>query len=266
MNKILALVHAQWRVMVSYRTQTLLSFAGLLFTVVPLYFVAGALQPVMANAIRGEGSDAFGFLLVGTSVIFVVTVALSAVPSALASGIATGTFEALLSTPTSLGTLVAGLSAFPLVMATLRAAVLLAAGATLGVSLVLGKVPLACLILLLLIVAHLAIGLVSGAMVLTFRTAGPLSRAVLVASSLLGGVYYPTHVIPSWLQAVSAVLPLSYGLRAFRRVLLEGASLGAVAPDLIPLVGETALLLVVGLGLMSLAFQYARRQGTLAQY
>jgi len=39
-----------------------------------------------------------------------------------------------------------------------------------------------------------------------------------------------------------------------------------VAPDLIPLVGETALLLVLGLGFMSLAFQYARRQGTLAQY
>jgi ABC-2 type transport system permease protein len=266
MSKILALILAQWRVMVSYRTQTLLSFAGLLFTVVPLYFVAGALQPVMANAIRGEGGDAFGFLLVGTSVIFVATVALSAVPSALASGIATGTFEALLSTPTSMGTLVAGLSAFPLLMAALRAGVLLIAGATLGVTLVLGKLPLACLIFIMLIVAHYAIGLISGAMVLAFRTAGPLSRIVLVASSLLGGVYYPTHVIPSWLQAVSSVLPLSYGLRALRRVLLQGASFGSVAPDLIPLVGETALLLVLGLGLMSLAFQYARRQGTLAQY
>ncbi len=86
MSKVLALIAAQWRVMVSYRTQTLLSFAGLLFTVVPLYFVAGALQPVMANAIRTEGGDAFGFLLVGTSVILVVTVALSAVPSALSAG------------------------------------------------------------------------------------------------------------------------------------------------------------------------------------
>jgi ABC-2 type transport system permease protein len=266
MSKVLALIAAQWRVMVSYRTQTLLSFGGLLFTVVPLYFVAGALQPVMANAIRTEGGDAFGFLLVGTSVIMVVTVALSAVPSALASGIGTGTFEALLSTPTSMPTLVGGMSAFPLVMAALRAGVLLAAGWVFGVSMALGQLPLALFILLILVLAHFAIGLISGATVLAFRTAGPLSRLVLVASSLLGGVYYPTHVIPSWLQAVSGVLPLSYGLRALRRVLLQGAPLGAVAHDLLILLGETALLLALGVGLISLAFRYARRQGTLAQY
>ncbi len=266
MSKVFALIAAQWRVMVSYRTQTLLSFAGLLFTVVPLYFVAGALQPVMANAIRTEGGDAFGFLLVGTSVILVVTVALSAVPSALSAGIASGTFEALLSTPTSLPTLLAGLSGFPLVMAALRAVVLLAAGALFGVSMAVGKLPLALIVLLVLVLAHYAIGLVSGAMVLAFRTAGPISRLVLVGSSLLGGVYYPTHVIPSWLQTVSAVLPLSYGLRALRRVLLQGASFGAVSHDLLILAGETAVLLGLGVGLMSLAFRYARRQGTLAQY
>jgi ABC-2 type transport system permease protein len=256
MSKVLALIAAQWRVMVSYRTQTLLSFGGLLFTVVPLYFVAGALQPVMANAIRTEGGDAFGFLLVGTSVIMVVTVA----------GIGTGTFEALLSTPTSMPTLVGGMSAFPLVMAALRAGVLLAAGWVFGVSMALGQLPLALFILLILVLAHFAIGLISGATVLAFRTAGPLSRLVLVASSLLGGVYYPTHVIPSWLQAVSGVLPLSYGLRALRRVLLQGAPLGAVAHDLLILLGETALLLALGVGLISVAFRYARRQGTLAQY
>jgi ABC-2 type transport system permease protein len=266
MSKILALVVAQWRVMVSYRTQTLLSFGGLLFTVVPLYFVAGALQPVMANAIRAEGGSAFGFLLVGTSVIMVVTVALSAVPSALSSGIASGTFEALLSTPTSMPTLVAGVSAFPLLMAALRAGVLVAAGALFGVSLALEKLPLALLVLFVVVLAHYAIGLIGGAMVLAFRTAGPLSRLVLVASSLLGGVYYPTHVIPSWLQSVSAVLPLSYGLRALRRVLLQGASLGTVSGDLLVLLGETAVLLALGIGLMSLAFRFARRQGTLAQY
>jgi ABC-2 type transport system permease protein len=151
-------------------------------------------------------------------------------------------------------------------MAVLRAVVLLAAGALFGVSMAVGKLPLACLVLLVLVLAHYAIGLISGAMVLAFRTAGPLSRLVLVGSSLLGGVYYPTHVIPSWLQSVSAVLPLSYGLRALRRVLLQGASLGAVSRDVLILAGETSVLLALGLGLMSLAFRYARRQGTLAQY
>ena len=267
MSKILALIAAQWRVMVSYRTQTLLSFGGLLFTVVPLYFVAGALQPVMANAIRTEGGDAFGFLLVGTSVILVVTVALSAVPSALSSGIASGTFEALLSTPTSAADphhrderLSAPHGGAPCGSPP-GGRVRSSASAWRW-----GNCRWRCCVLVVLVLAHYAVGLISGAMVLAFRTAGPLSRLVLVASSLLGGVYYPTHVIPSWLQAVSAVLPLSYGLRALRRVLLQGASLGAVSHDLLVLAGETAVLLALGIGLMALAFRYARRQGTLAQY
>ena len=266
MSKLLALIAAQWRVTMSYRLQTLISFGGLVFTVVPLFFIAQAVQPVMANAIRDEGGNAFGFLLVGTVALLLVTTALSVIPSAIASDIGSGTLEALLSTPTPMPTLLAGISAFPLVMATLRAGVLLAGGVLLGVSMAPASLPLAAAILAVIVLAHAAIGLISGAMVLAFRTAGPVSRLVLIASSLLGGVYYPTHVIPSWLRMVSEVLPLSYGLRALRRVLLQDASLQDVGPDLLILLGETTLLLVLGVGLFSMAFRYARRQGTLAQY
>jgi ABC-2 type transport system permease protein len=266
MSKILALLGAQWRVALSYRLQTFISFAGLIVTVVPLYFIAQAVQPVMAESIRAEGGSAFGFLLVGMSVMLLVAVALSAVPSALASGIGSGTLEAMLSTPTSMPTLLVGISAFPLVMAGLRAGVLLAGGWLLGAEMSLGALPIAVLILALIVLAHASIGLISGAMVLAFRTAGPLSRFVVVASSLLGGVYYPTHVIPSWLQAVSEFLPLSYGLRALRPVLLQGAPLASVARDLLILVGEAAFLFALGAALLALASRYARRQGTLAQY
>jgi len=266
MSKILALIAAQWRVTMSYRLQTLLSFGGLVFTVVPLFFIAQAVQPVMANAIRTEGGNAFGFLLVGTVALLLVTTALSVIPSALGTGIGSGTLEALLSTPTRMPALIIGISAFPLLMAALRSVVLLAGGWLLGVPIATASLPLALLILAGIVLAHAAIGLISGAMVLAFRTAGPLARLVLLASSLLGGVYYPTHVIPSWLRMVSAALPLSYGLRALRRVLLQQAPLADVAPDVLILLVETAILLAIGIGVFSLAFRSARRQGTLAQY
>lgn len=266
MSRILALTVAQWRVMMSYRLQTLLSFGGLIFTVVPLFFVARAVQPIMATSIRAEGGEAFGFLLVGTVAILLVTTSLSVLPNAIAGGIGSGTFEALLSTPTPVPTLLAGMSAFPLLMSTLRAAVLLGSGILLGMHVTIGAVPMALVVLALIIAAHLCIGLVGAAMVLAFRTAGPISRLVLVASTLLGGVYYPTHVIPSWLQYVSAALPLSYGLRALRTLLLQGAPIEAVMSDLGMLLGETVILMALGIVIFSLAFRYARRQGTLAQY
>lgn len=266
MSAVLALIEAQWRVTVSYRLQTLLSFGGLAVTVVPLFFIAQAVQPVMAPAIQSEGASAFGFLLVGSAAMMVVAVALSAIPGALSAGIGNGTLEALLSTPVRAPALLAGMSTFALGMALVRAAVLIAGGWLLGEQVTATGIPLAAAILLVIVIAHLAIGMISGAMVLAFRTAGPFSRLALLASSLLGGVYYPTHVIPSWLRSVSDVLPLSYGLRALRPVLLQGASLPAVRTDLLILVVETIGLAVAGCGALWFAFRYARRQGTLSQY
>lgn len=266
MSAVLALVAAQWRVTLSYRVQTVLSFATLAVTVVPLYFIADALQPVMANAIRGEGGNAFSFLLVGTAAISVVAAALSAVPTALGTAIGSGTLEALLGTPASPLALVTGLGTFPLLVALVRSSVLLASGLLFGAHYDAGGVPAAVLILALILLSHLAVGLIGAGMVLAFRTAGPLARVMLLSSSLLGGVYYPASVVPSWLRAISDVLPLTYGLRALRRVLLDGAPLGAVGRDMVTLAGETSLLLALGLGAIAAGFRYARHQGTLTQY
>jgi len=102
--------------------------------------------------------------------------------------------------------------------------------------------------------------------VLAFRTAGPLPKGMALLSGLLGGVYYPTQVIPSWLQVLSDSLPLSYGLRALRRVVLQDASFSDVAPDLLVLLAMTTVLFALGTLAIVLALRYARRQGTLAQY
>jgi ABC-2 type transport system permease protein len=101
---------------------------------------------------------------------------------------------------------------------------------------------------------------------LAFRTTGPLSSVVLILSGLLGGVYYPTNVIPEGIQKLSLAVPLTYGLRALRRTLLEGMPFSAVAPDVITLLGFVVLLTSVGLLVLTEALHYARRAGTLAQY
>jgi ABC-2 type transport system permease protein len=129
-----------------------------------------------------------------------------------------------------------------------------------------GRIAPALLILLLIILAHVPFGLFASAMVLAFRTAGPLPQAVVLVSSLLGGVYYPTAVIPGWIQRISGVLPLTYGLRPLRQVLLDGASFGRVLPDVLILGGSSVVLLAAGAFAFAAALRYARRTGTLSHY
>lgn len=266
MREAIALIRASWVTALSYRVSMLLSLVSLLVTVVPLYFVARALQPVMARSIASQGGEYFSFLLVGMVGYLFITSAVNAIPGAIASGIATGTLEALLSTRAPIPALVAGLVGYNLIWTSVRALVLLVAGLVLGVHVVWSTALVAGLVLVLIVLAYLPFGLLGAAFILAFRTAGPLGSAVLILSGLLGGVYYPTQVIPSWIQRLSDLVPLTYGLRALRRTLLDGVPFGGVRNDVLTLCGFVVLLTAISLFALSEALFYARRTGSLAQY
>lgn len=266
LREVMALVRAGWLTALSYRVGMLFSLFALIVTVIPVYFVANALQPVMAKSIASETHQYFGFLLLGTIIIPFLNAAMGAVPGAIGSGIATGTLEALLATPARLSAILAGLSGYTFLWTMLKAVLLLLAGWTLGAHVAWSNALTALLILVLIVLAYLPVGIVSAAAVLAFRTAGPLAQGVLIGSVLLGGVYYPTQVIPAWLRSFSAIIPLTYGLRALRRTLLENASLASVTSDLGILVLFIVVLSAISLGALSAALRYARRNGTLAQY
>jgi len=265
-NKVLAIVRANWLTALSYRVETLFSFSGLFVGVIPLYFVSQALQPMMAKAIKPEASEYFGFLIIGWVAFSFVNTAVTGLHGALSGEISTGSFEALLGTPTPLVALLAGMTGQALSMNILRATIILTFGWLLGVHFMWGSVASGLGILFLIILAYLPFGIFAAALVLGFRATGPFPTIVLVGSALLGGVYYPTQVIPSWLERLSVLVPLKYGLKSLRRTLLEGAPLSASLPDLGVLIGMIAVGFFLSLAAFSWALRYSKRAGTLAQY
>ena len=266
MREIGAMIRASWLAETSYRMNMFFSLASLLTMVVPLYFVANALQSTMATRISAESSQYFAFVLVGATTYTFIAACTSALPSAVASSIGKGTLEAFLGTPTNWATLFVGMSAYNVLWALVRASVMIAMGVALGARVALhGLVPLT-LIVFLLILAYGSVGLIGAAMLLRYRTTGPLLNGVLTASALLGGVYYPTRVIPSWLQEVSKGMPLSYGLRAARQVALLGEPLRAVSHDVIILALYVTALLPIGIICVAISLHYARKSGTLSHY
>ncbi|MEQ1692777.1 MAG: ABC transporter permease, partial [Gemmatimonas sp.] len=159
-----------------------------------------------------------------------------------------------------------GLVSYPLTFALTRGVIMLLVSALLGADLAFQRLPEILLIVTLLIVAHIGVGLIATAAVVAFRTSFSIPEFVMMASSFLGGVYWPTSAIPSWIRQVSEALPISYGLRALRLTLLEGRPLSAIAGDVSALAGYGSLLMVVGTLALTRALAYARGRGTLSQY
>jgi ABC-2 type transport system permease protein len=266
MAEVIALVRASWLVATSYRLSFLISLGGLVVGVVPMYFIAGAIQPVVAESIRTEGGQYFGFLLVGIITYSFMATAVGTLPSSLSGMIGSGTLEALLNTPARLPRLLLGFCAYPLLWTTVQASLMVTVGALFGAAFAGSSLFVGLPLVLLIVLTYVPFGLISASFVLMFRTATPLNQVVLAVSMLLGGVYYSTTVIPSWMGAVSHVVPLTYGLRALRRVVLEGMPVGAVRADLAILLLFAAVLWAVGVAAFAYALRYSRHAGTLSHY
>ncbi|TMG38666.1 MAG: ABC transporter permease [Chloroflexi bacterium] len=80
---------------------------------------------------------------------------------------------------------------------------------------------------------------------------------------LVSGVYYPTSVLPEWMQLLSVISPATYVIRGMRAALLDGADVGGVWPDLWPALLVGAVSIPLGLRLFVWAERYAKRTGRL---
>lgn len=266
MRSVLALVRANCLSAASYRMSLVLSLATTVAMLVPVYFIATAVQPVAAASIRNEGAEYFAFVLIGLITFRFMNTVLDMLPKAIAGGIGSGMLEVLLSTPTPLPLVLLGLGGYSLLWTSVQAVATLIVGILFGISIVWSHFLLGVGIIALIMLAYLPFGILSAASVIAFRTATPLNRGVLLLSTLLGGVYYSTTSIPAWLRGISEYIPLTHGLRALRRVVLEGESLTAVALDLAILTAFATVATAFGLLAFRRALIHARKNGTLSHY
>ena len=172
-----ALLRASWFQARSYRLSLAMQVGGLILTVVPTFFISRALQQMMADAIAAEADQYFAFVLVGSVALTLVGAAMSTLPGAISGGIPTGYFESLLMTRASVPSILGGLTSYGLLLTMVRGTVMLVAGWVLGARIAWSLIVPGLFILALLVAAHWGIGMISAALVVAFRTAGPLRES-----------------------------------------------------------------------------------------
>jgi len=118
----------------------------------------------------------------------------------------------------------------------------------------------------LAIVAFNALGLIAASFVIVIKQGNPVSLVVGLASALLGGVLYPTSVLPEWLRAIGQLLPLTHALELVRGSILAGEGIAELWQPFLTLAALTAVLLPIGLWACSRAVHIAQTDGSLAQY
>ncbi|HUQ17014.1 MAG TPA: ABC transporter permease [Candidatus Saccharimonadales bacterium] len=113
-------------------------------------------------------------------------------------------------------------------------------------------------------IAFMGLGIASAVFPLLWTEKG-LQMAYIVQAVVLlvSGVYYPTTVLPGWLQALSVVSPATYVIEGMRRALLDGADLAVLLPQVWPALLVGVVSIPVGLRAFVAAERYAKRTGRL---
>jgi ABC-2 type transport system permease protein len=262
-----AFLKRDFRVEISYRFSFFLQFFNVFFSIALFYFLASFMGEAAAPYLEPYGGDYFAFVLIGIAFAGYFGVGLSSFADSLRQAQTTGTLEAMLTTPTSLSTIIISSSLWSYLMTTFRVALYLFIGAVfLDVDLGNGNYPLALLVLILTIISFSSLGIIAASFIMVLKRGNPITWFFNATSNLLGGIYYPITVLPTWLLFLSYLLPITYALRAMRLTLLQGETLSSLWPDILALILFCLILLPASLIAFSYAVRKSKIDGSITHY
>ena len=95
------------------------------------------------------------------------------------------------------------------------------------------------------IAASLTLGLLFSTLAATQMQAMQMTVFILIPSILLSGFMFPYDAMPRVAQYIAEILPATHFMRLIRGVYLRGANAGQLLPDIIWLLGFTAIMLTI---------------------
>ncbi len=254
-----------YRTAIAYPAALVLSQIQPLFQVLVFFFVA----KLVDRSGPAVGGDYFTFVVLGWAGVQMLQAGLGAFSTEVNFAVQQGRFEMFLVEPIRWRLLPFGLVQWPIIQKSLAVAFLLLVSALLGANYrVAGLLP-AVAVLALGVVASMAIGIISGTMVILAKRGDPVITLYALAASLLSGALFPIELLPAWLRGLSWLLPQTYVIAALRRALmpngelLPGASLEQATLGLMVfiLIGVPLALWVFGR-----AMEAGRKMGVLSGY
>ncbi|MGV8089640.1 MAG: ABC transporter permease [Methanothrix sp.] len=250
----------------SYKFDFFLRLFFMLFNILTYYFIAKLIGDGGAKYLEPYGGDYFSFVLIGMAFSGYLMISLRSFSESVRDEQMMGTLEAMLVTPTSTSSIIALSSLWNFIFASFRVLMYLIIGILLGVDMTRANIGGAILILILTIICFSSIGILSASFIMVFKRGDPINMLLMGTSELFGGVLFPIEVFPSWMQNISHILPITYSVNGMRHALLQGYSIGELAPELFTLLLFSIVLLPLSLFVFERAVLKVKAEGGLVQY
>lgn len=251
----------------SYRFEFIAQFIGIFLSAITFFFLSRLFGTAISPYLKPYGGDYFSFVLIGIAFANYLQVSLHSFSSSIRDAQMLGTLEAILVTQTDIPMTILCSSLYSFFMTSLRVIVFLLLGAfVFGLEIDKANLWGAFVILLITIIAFSSLGIISASFVMVLKRGNPLNWIFGNLSWVLGGVFYPVSVLPSWIQKISYLLPITYSLEGMRMALLRGYTMKMLLPNIIPLSLFTIIMLPLSIWIFQYGVKRAKIDGSLTQY
>ncbi|NMR19132.1 ABC transporter permease [Cellulomonas fimi] len=156
-----------------------------------------------------------------------------------------GTLERLMTLPVGRGDVVVGYALAFGLLATVQAVVVTFFAVVVSGMDVVGPVPALVLVAVLNALLGTSLGVAASSVARTEFQAVQMMPAILFPQIILGGLILPRDQMPALLEAISVVLPLTYGVDALQS-LARDPDVDAIWGDVVVIAGFVLVALVVG--------------------
>ena len=258
-----AILRRDWTVFASYRTHMITQLGGSLFTLAMMRFVS---QLIHVRQFPTSNSY-FGYVVVGVTILHILTSTLSTPAGSIRQELIAGTFERMILSP--IGPIIGILSTliFPLVMALVMSTATLAlAGGLFGMPLHWATAPLALPVAILGALAFVPFGIAIAAATVAFKQAPQATNFIIAGVSLLAGCYFPISYLPHWIRWTANVQPFTPSVELMRNLLVGTPLTHPAWLDLAIITGFATALLPLSIWTLATAIQWGRKRGTITEY
>jgi len=266
-RKAFAFIKRDFLIVTSYRFSFFMEIFGIVTTLLTFYFIGRLFKGRIVSHLVPYGGDYFSYVLLGLTLSYYIGTSLSGIMGQINSEQSMGTLEALFVTPTKIWHLLLSMNLWGFVYNTVEGAFYILFGMILfGVDLTNMNFLSSMIIFILTIITFSSLGLLSSAFIIVFKRGDPISWVTGTLMGLLGGVYFPVSIFPSWLKDISLFLPVTHSIQAMQLAVYKGYSLTMMLPQIGILVIFSLILVPAGFISFNYALKKAKKDGSLIQY
>ena len=194
----------------------------------------------------------FEFVAPGIMSMVVMMSLMTGLPHAISYEKDMGTLDGMLVAPTSRWAIILGKVLAQSTRGMIQGFIILLMAVLLFGVVIHGSILLVILLILLTVFSFVGLGILITSFADKEETATMVMMTLMFPMMFLSGVFFPVQQMPSYMQTLAGFLPLTYAASAMRKVMVLGAGVQAITPEII-------ILAVFGIVLLTVAVPMFKR-------